>query len=299
MQETLFGFTLHWAGDGPRDREAVDDAGGDTSCDDTCVIAQGAVPMRLEAATKARGLWQADDAQALFHMPGLLRLQISWGRQVTYQLAPAADADDLQVFVWGAALPMLLHQRKARVVRGTAVQVHGTAIVLLGASGAGKSTVAAALLQEGATLVSDGWVVLDADESGAVRARPGPPTLRLFRDAAKALGWPIAGVRERRREAGGLLLEAPRAAAAAVPVTAFAVLDSQRGSGKVERQSPLQAVASLTSESPLLHLQPERRVTQVLRDLGAVAMRLPVAALTRGDLMPRDTARRICEALGA
>jgi HPr kinase/phosphorylase len=57
------------------------------------------------------------------------------------------------------------------IVHGSAVAVDGRAVLILGASGSGKSALALALIGRGAALVADDRVVLEA-RGGALVARP-------------------------------------------------------------------------------------------------------------------------------
>jgi HPr kinase/phosphorylase len=50
-----------------------------------------------------------------------------------------------------------------RAIHGTAVEIGGWAVLLIGASGTGKSDLALRLIDRGATLVGDDYVDLDAD----------------------------------------------------------------------------------------------------------------------------------------
>lgn len=76
-------------------------------------------------------------------------------------------------------------------VHAGAVLVDGRAIVLPGRSYAGKSTLTLALIERGATLLSDDFAVLDAN--GDVRAYPVPVSQRLEngrrRLQPEQLGW--------------------------------------------------------------------------------------------------------------
>lgn len=56
-----------------------------------------------------------------------------------------------------------------------------------GASGAGKSTTVAALVQRGCTLLGDDLTVVTRDPSGRVLALPGLSQIELCQDAAEAL----------------------------------------------------------------------------------------------------------------
>lgn len=289
MREALFGLELLW-------HDAVSAA--DTEHAGAIRIAAAQVPQALERPVRARGLWQVSDEGALFCMPRLLRLRVVGGQRVDHQREAGAGDDDLRAFVLGAALPMLLQQRGLRVLRGTAVSLDGQALVLIGPSSGGKSTVGAALLQQGARLVSDGWVVVDVDADGRAWVRPGLPVLRMFGDALDALGWSAKAVVPTRRACGGFQVAVSSVVERAVPVRAFAVLDAVRGRGEVTRQHGLQRVATLSSESPLLDLQPRSHIAAVMRDMGRVVERVPLLGIQRGDLTVLETARRLSEASG-
>lgn len=60
----------------------------------------------------------------------------------------------------GMGMGLLLHRRGVACLHGSAVSMNGRSFALLGDSGAGKSTAAAALVMHGATLISDDLVAL-------------------------------------------------------------------------------------------------------------------------------------------
>ncbi len=58
----------------------------------------------------------------------------------------------------------------------------GSAIAVAGATGAGKSTLAAWFSRQGLALIGDDVIALKPAEGGMV-ALPGPPRVRLWREA--------------------------------------------------------------------------------------------------------------------
>lgn len=89
--------------------------------------------------------------------------------------------------VVGPGLGVVLHRRGRLVLHGSAVDLGGRAVVLLGAKGAGKSTTAATLLARGHALLTDDLVALGESEDGPV-VLPGPTQMKLWPEAADRLG---------------------------------------------------------------------------------------------------------------
>jgi hypothetical protein len=114
------------------------------------------------------------------------------GRRIDIR-ATGLPEEELGFFLLEDVLPLVLSGLGERIMHAAAVSGPGGAILLLGRSGAGKSTFAAALAQAGFAVLSDDWLRLRRD-SDRFWVQPGAPTLRLCRDSAAAL-WPpgVAG----------------------------------------------------------------------------------------------------------
>jgi hypothetical protein len=78
---------------------------------------------------------------------------------------------------------VVLCQRGYLVLHGNAVQVGDACMCAVGASGAGKSTVAAAFWRRGHTVLADDIVAVDHES----RALPGLPRIKLWQDSANRL----------------------------------------------------------------------------------------------------------------
>lgn len=87
----------------------------------------------------------------------------------------------------GPALGYYLHRTGCAVLHGSSVAVSGKAVVLLGASYLGKSTLAAALRRRGHPHVSDGMCVAKIHDAG-IDVLPGPPFARLWPDSVRTIG---------------------------------------------------------------------------------------------------------------
>lgn len=103
-------------------------------------------------------------------------LCIAWRRELQLVLAPSGDRitvictraklEFAPTVLVGIGLGLLLHRRGVTCLHGSVVSVRERTIALLGDSGAGKSTTAAALVAEGGALISDDIAALCPDRDG-------------------------------------------------------------------------------------------------------------------------------------
>jgi HPr kinase/phosphorylase len=118
---------------------------------------------------------------------------------------------------------------KALWLNATAVAVNGAGLLFLGAPGAGKSSLALALMAHGATLISDDGVWLNPDPTGARLQRPPQsPDLIEARGIGLLRGGPIT---------------------AAAPLAVIVDLDT----AETERLPPRRLVAIGDWRCPLIH----------------------------------------------
>jgi hypothetical protein len=91
---------------------------------------------------------------------------------------PEPGNPDWTALLNAQALPLVATLRGLEVLHASAVMASGTARLFTGEPGAGKSSIAAALVRSGAQLVSDDVVALE-DQRGSLVAHPGPGMLQL------------------------------------------------------------------------------------------------------------------------
>jgi hypothetical protein len=130
------------------------------------------------------------DGGVLFTAPGVGRYLIRDGREVVIEPSGGADAANLRTFLYGTVLGVLCHQRGLLPLHAGAVAIGDRAIIVAGDSGAGKSSLTAALVRQGARLLAEDLCPLrlaDAAASGKARVLPGVPRFRLNRDVAEHL----------------------------------------------------------------------------------------------------------------
>lgn len=77
------------------------------------------------------------------------------GREVDYSVVPDADDGWVQLYLNGQVLVVLLHQRKIISFHASSFVHDGRGVMILGESGAGKSSLTAAFALKGAGLLTD------------------------------------------------------------------------------------------------------------------------------------------------
>ena len=151
-------------------------------------IEAGAVPDQLERAIATGPTWAMRPDQFLLRVPGIARFLLTGGRDIAYELEPAAEPGDVAAFLIGTTFGVLLHQRGLVVLHASGVELGGRAALFLGPSGAGKSTLAAALAQRGYPLVTDDFCVVSLDTDGCPIVSPDGRLPKLWAQAIKHLG---------------------------------------------------------------------------------------------------------------
>jgi hypothetical protein len=122
----------------------------------------------------------AADAGYLISAPGVGRILVAAdGAELLCD--PEPGIAEWTTLIGAQALPLAATLQGLEVLHASGVVLAGKAVLLTGPPGAGKSSLAAALLQLGAALLSDDTVALEARD-GSLIAHPGAALLHL-RDA--------------------------------------------------------------------------------------------------------------------
>jgi hypothetical protein len=141
------------------------------------------------------GPWlQVAEERCQILVPGIARYRVEQGRRILIDRRLPREPDhevsagDVRLYLFGAALGALLHQRHWLPLHVSALQTPSGVWAFTGHSGAGKSTLGAWLHHAlGWPMVSDDVAVIKPeDEQPYLYA--GPPRLKLWKDALTALG---------------------------------------------------------------------------------------------------------------
>jgi hypothetical protein len=204
------------------------------------------------------------------------RVEVRWRGDV----AP----EDVGVLVVTSVLPAILVLQGVPLLHGCAIATDGGAIVVLGGSGAGKSTVAAAAVASGRALLSDDVCALAARDDG-VHVQPGPAQLRMYEDTAAAFGWDarrlfVAGALDDKRcvdlsAADGTFCPEPRR------VAAVAVLAGGRErEARIERVPAARALPLLLRNTYADHMAEAEGRARLLPFWTRLAEAVPVLDVT-------------------
>jgi hypothetical protein len=112
---------------------------------------------------------------------------VEGGTEIVIEPDAGVSEADLQPFLTGPVLSVLLHQRGYFVLHASAVAIGDAAVAFLGTKGDGKSTLAAHLQVRGHRLIADDIVPVNVTNDGAVVAA-GFPRIKLYDDSIMAVG---------------------------------------------------------------------------------------------------------------
>lgn len=224
---------------------------------------------------------EADDGSIYLAWGDELKFSINVRRDQVCVVSRAAKLEFAPTVIVGFVLGYLLHLRGVLCLHGTVLERDGRAIAVLGDSGAGKSTIAAALVKNGARLLSDDLLVIPRTDKG-VFVHSGCIGLRLtansaaqfFADNENGLEhvpwldkklWDMSGI-------------ADEYCFEAIPLAALYLLESDNEAGNVTVGSPLSPPAALKRLIPAWY-PPEnlRLLTQErLQHIQRVANEVPL-----------------------
>lgn len=193
---------------------------------------------------------------SLLRLPRLADFWINaQGTSVEAWPAPGLDHEACHQLYLNNVMPMALSRQGKLVLHASAVEVEGRALVFVGVSGRGKSTLATAFARRGYPLIVDDGLVVEFVE-GKPMAMPGDRSVRLWRDSEQLLaahsadsGQPLGYSEKRRIGASDELrfCSQPR------PIQAIFLLgDDARATLDIRQLPPAQALIELIHYSFLL-----------------------------------------------
>lgn len=159
-----------------------------------------------------------------------------------------ASAEETATYLLGPVLGFALRLRGVVCLHASAVEIDGRAVAFVGASGAGKSSIAAAFARQGRAVLCDD-VMPVAESDGAFHAHPAYPRLRLWPDAVESLFGSADAlpriVQNWDKRFVDLAAEPFRFRASRLPLAAIYVLEPSDGSAHIATLSSREALLSL------------------------------------------------------
>lgn len=236
-----------------------------------------------QAETTAAASIAADEYR--FYVPQAGSYRVHHGREIVVTPAPGAGAPEVRLFLLGSAWGALCYQRGLLALHASVIQVRERALAFCGATGSGKSSVAAWLVARGHALIGDDLCHFDIIED-KVCAYPSAPRLKLWRDALQALGQSDAGLERVHFRAAKFHVPGPAGFQPTGPLALRAICLLEWGPPGLVRLTGMAAlrclVAAATYRGELL--EPMGQVAAHWQRCAELAKRAPVWVFSR----PRD-----------
>lgn len=124
------------------------------------------MPKRLAGAVTCGPLIQATADAALLEMPQLARFLVGGDGAVVVERAAGATDADVRCCLDEPVAALAAQLRGHLVLRAATVSIDGRAVVICGASAAGKSVLAAALAQRGHAVLADAVTSISGGSDG-------------------------------------------------------------------------------------------------------------------------------------
>ena len=111
------------------------------------------------------------------------------GKTIFIEAHENADQESIRLFCLSNAFAAALHQRKTIPIHCASLIDNGELVLILGNSGAGKSTTMASLLQQGLKPFSDDVCVpLHGPEAGQIRLYSSYPMMKIWKETLDLVG---------------------------------------------------------------------------------------------------------------
>ena len=223
--------------------------------------------------------WQMTPGAFWFTVDDVARYHVAEGRRILVE-PRGGSRHDLGVFLIRSGFAALLLQRGVVPFHASAIATDAGAVLFAGCSGAGKSSLLAALVERGHTMLADDLTGVIRRDGRAI-ALPAFPNIGLWADALDALDW--------RRRAGERVREplekflAPVARFRDEPLAVRALYALGPGPeitvGKAPSQAALELLCRHTYRRRFLPGSGQRMTH--FRTVAHMANRLPVFRVTR------------------
>lgn len=194
--------------------------------------------------------WEASPGKFFSHFHEAGRVLVSSGSHIQYDRHAGADDSQITSIILGTSLAAALMQRGIVPMHACSVLTDRGAILVMGSSGAGKSTTLGGLLELGLPMMADDVTGLQMREDGTIMALPAFPAIRLWEDSLAALGQPNDGLVRVRSDINKHYLPVDRFHSAPEPV--HALFHIRPYNGELLRVSRLEAAYRVAAISKFI-----------------------------------------------
>ncbi len=223
----------------------------------------------------------------LLRFPGLADFHVSAAASEIRCCARASiSSETIRHLLLDQVIPLTLSERGKLVLHASAVVTTKGAIVFLGETGQGKSTLTASFAQRGFSVLTDDCLLLE-EHNGQIFGIPSYPGLRLWPDAISALFGNKSRLPRVAHYADKKRLTARdgqlQFSMEAVPLRKIYVLaatqQTESSMATLVQLSPRDAFIELIAYSYRLGISGHKRLSKEFELIGSVASSLPVCRL--------------------
>lgn len=186
-------------------------------------IIEGEVPDQIDPVINQGVLFQSNDHEYILRVDRVASYYVKSGNEIIVHRNQDCSIHEVSAFLIGSAFGALLHQRRMLPLHASTVLYKNKCLVFMGISGAGKTTVAASLIREGAVLVADDISVIEFNDD-IPSVIPAFPAIKIWKDSLKHLHFENSDLWKVRDELEKYYLPVEKFVTSPQPVDAIFVL---------------------------------------------------------------------------
>ena len=239
------------------------------------------------ATFEAQRYWTStrfEDGEVRLEIRNVGKFVASGGTLIRVAPEPGAQPEDILLFLTGALMGAILHQRGIYPLHASCVAIDGSGVAFAAPSGEGKSTLVASMVDRGATFVTDDICVMTGTLDREACVWPGAPRVKLDEKGLAALTSApgdlerVGGDRNKFHLPVGDSPDWMKP----VPLKRVYLLASADGPPRIERITGLDAISALVDQTYFLTYATALGLnTQVFRKAAAISRSVQVSTLTR------------------
>lgn len=150
-------------------------------------VAITSTPSKSFSSLYEREHLRINEQELFMSVPDVADYYVRNGEEVAVLPAAEADEKSVQLFLSGSVLGAVLHQRGIIPFHGSSFSFNGKGVMVIGVSGAGKSSTTAAFCSKGAGFINDDINPVLVKESGIMLQRI-RTNVKLWDDSLAYLG---------------------------------------------------------------------------------------------------------------
>lgn len=255
--------------------------------DPDVIINEDSVPKTIDPVINKGILFESNDHEFLLRLDSVAAYYVRNGNTITVQKSGNPNDTDISAFIIGTAFGALLLQRRLLPLHASTVIYNDKCMVMMGMSGAGKTTLAAALVKKGALLVADDISVIDFSTDNP-SVYPAFPSVKIWEDSLRHLGYSSYGLMPVREELKKYHLPVEEFNGNIKPaIDRIFVLNSHnKPQNETKSLSGIEKFQIIKKHTYLFRSIPNTGIEQNHFKLATeLASKIPVAVLTRSDSM--------------